>query len=84
MGLLDISKLIEKSINKRIQENLRKKDGKMKKASSMDIIRSSIVYFYNHKRVNIPESIEKTFSDSLTGFKRAEARGKMGGIVAMK
>ena len=56
----------------------------MKKASSMDIIRSSIVYFYNHKRVNIPESIEKTFSGSLTGFKQAEARGKMGGIVAMK
>ena len=81
---LDISKLTEESISQWIQENLRKKDGKMKKASSMDIIRSSIVYFYNHKRVNIPENIEKTFSDFFTGFKRAEARGKMGGIVATK
>ena len=61
LELLDISKLTEESISQWIQENLKRKDGKMKKASSMDIIRSSIVYFYNYKRANIPEDIGKNF-----------------------
>jgi len=76
--------LSEESISRWIEHNLRKKDGKLKKACSLDIVRSSIVYLYSHNRVDVPESIQKYFSEFFTGFKRAEARGKLGGVVATK
>jgi hypothetical protein len=84
MDRTTIDHINEENINNWLQQNLRKKDGKMKKACSLDIIRSSIVYLFNYHRVEVPENIQKYFSDFFTGFKRAEARGKLGGIVATK
>jgi len=72
--------LNEESINSWIEHNLRKKDGKIKNAFSLDIVRSAIVYLFNHNRVNVPDNLQKYFSEFFTGFKRAEARG----VVATK
>jgi len=79
-----LDRINEESINTWIQHNLRKKDGKLKKACSLDIVRSSFVYLYTYNRVDVPENIQKYFSEFFTGFKRAEARGKLDGIVSTK
>ena len=54
------------------------------KACSLDIIRSSIIYLFNFNRIDVPDNIQKLFSEFFTGFKRTEARGKLGGIIATK
>ena len=79
-----LDKMNEETLNSWLQQNLRKKDGKLKKACSLDIIRSSIIYLFNFNRIDVPDNIQKLFSEFFTGFKRTEARGKLGGIIATK
>ena len=57
MDRTKIGLINEENINNWLQPNLRKKDGKLKKACSLDNIRSSTVYPHNYHRVEIPEKI---------------------------